>query len=83
MSLIWTVIIGFVAGLMAKDVRRGQEPSGFWLTGVVGVVGAILGSYVAQWAGWSRGGPALGFVAAIIGASIALTAFNMVMRRRT
>lgn len=82
MYLIWTVIIGFVAGLMGKDMTRGNEPSGFWLTGLIGVAGAVVCHQAGLWAGWYKGGQALGFVAAVIGASLALAAFNTVRRAR-
>ena len=55
MYLIWTVIIGFVAGLMGKVMTRGNEPSGFWLTGLIGVAGAVVCHQAGLWAGWYKG----------------------------
>lgn len=80
--MIWTVIIGVLAGLMAADYSRGRAPSGFALRCVLGVVGAVLGSLVGEWAGYYRSGEALGFVMAVIGASLLLTVFNAVVRVR-
>lgn len=80
--MIWTVIIGVLAGLMAGDFSRGKAPSGFALRCVLGVVGAVLGSLVGEWAGFYRSGDALGFVMAVIGASLVLTVFNTVGRVR-
>ena len=42
MHWIWTIIIGFVAGLIAKFVTPGTGPMGFWLTAILGIAGAIV-----------------------------------------
>lgn len=80
--MIWTVIIGVLAGLMAMDYSPGKQPSGFALRCGLGVVGAVLGSLVGEWAGYYRSGAALGFVMAVIGASVLLTVLNTVVRVR-
>jgi uncharacterized membrane protein YeaQ/YmgE (transglycosylase-associated protein family) len=82
MDFIWTTVIGLVAGLMAKDHR--QAPSGYWLPALLGIAGSTLGYLVGGWAGWFRSGQALGYVAAVIGASLVLAAFNTArqLRRR-
>jgi uncharacterized membrane protein YeaQ/YmgE (transglycosylase-associated protein family) len=80
--MIWTVIIGVLAGLMAMDFSRGKAPSGSFVTCALGVVGAVLGSLVGEWAGWYRGGSALSYVMAVIGASLLLTVYNTVRRGR-
>ena len=71
-----------MAGFMAKDYKPGMEPTGFWLTSLIGVIGAFLGVQIGLWAGWYRSGDALGFAAAIIGASLLLSIFNTVRRVR-
>jgi uncharacterized membrane protein YeaQ/YmgE (transglycosylase-associated protein family) len=76
MDYIWTTVIGIVAGLLAQDHARGHETMGYWFPATLGVVGATLGYLVSGWAGWTRGGQALGFVAAVIGASVVLAGFN-------
>jgi uncharacterized membrane protein YeaQ/YmgE (transglycosylase-associated protein family) len=49
MHIIWTIIIGFIAGVIAKFVTRGEnEPSGFVLTTILGIIGAILATYLGQ-----------------------------------
>ena len=53
MGIIWTIIIGFVAGVIAKLITPGSnEPSGFILTTVLGIVGAFVASWLGQALGW-------------------------------
>ena len=55
MSIIWTIIIGFVAGVIAKFLHSGQkEPTGFILTAILGIVGAFVATYLGQAIGWYR-----------------------------
>ena len=53
MGILWTIIIGFIAGVIAKFIMPGSnEPSGFILTTILGVVGAVIASYLGQALGW-------------------------------
>lgn len=73
MSVIWTIVIGFVAGVIAKFIMPGdKEPSGFILTTVLGIVGAFVASYLGQALGWYRPGEGAGLIGAVIGAIIVL-----------
>lgn len=73
MSIIWTIIIGFIAGVIAKFVTPGKnEPSGFILTTILGIVGAFVASFLGQFFGFYRPGEGAGFIGAIIGAVIIL-----------
>ncbi len=84
MSIIWTIIIGFVAGVIAKLITPGgNEPSGFILTTILGIVGAFLATYLGQAIGWYRADQAAGFIGAIVGAIIVLVIWGMFQRRRT
>jgi uncharacterized membrane protein YeaQ/YmgE (transglycosylase-associated protein family) len=58
MSIIWTIIIGFVAGIVAKFLHPGSsnEPSGFILTTALGIIGAFVATYLGQAIGWYRAG---------------------------
>ena len=61
MSILWTIIIGFVAGVIAKFLHPGpNEPSGFKLTTILGIVGALVATYVGQAIGWYQAGEAQG-----------------------
>lgn len=82
MGLIWIIIIGFLAGVVAKWIMPGRnEPSGFILTTLLGIVGAALASYLGQAVGWYRAGEGAGFIGAILGALIILFIYGMVAGR--
>ncbi len=83
MGFIWTIIIGFVAGLIAKVVTPGRnEPSGFLLTTILGIVGAFLATWLGQALGWYRAGEGAGILGAIVGAIIVLLIWSAISRRR-
>jgi uncharacterized membrane protein YeaQ/YmgE (transglycosylase-associated protein family) len=82
MGIIWTIIIGFVAGVVAKFLMPGKnEPSGFILTTILGVVGAFVATYLGQAIGWYRAGEGAGFIGAIVGAVIVLAIWGFIARR--
>lgn len=82
MGIIWTIIIGFVAGIIAKFVMPGNnEPSGFIMTTLLGVVGAIVASYLGQSLGWYGPGEGAGLIGAAVGAIIILAVYGMMQRR--
>ena len=83
MGIIWTIIIGFVAGLIAKFIVPGNnEPRGFILTTILGIIGAVVASYLGQAMGWYAPGEGAGFIGAIVGAIIVLVIWGFVARRR-
>lgn len=82
MGIIWTIIIGFVAGVIAKFVMPGDnEPSGFVLTTILGIVGAIVATYLGQSLGWYGPGQGAGFIGAAVGAIIVLVVWGFVRKR--
>ncbi len=83
MGILWTIIIGFVAGVIAKFLMPGDnEPSGFILTAVLGIVGAFVATYLGQALGWYGPGQGAGLVGAVVGAIIVLVVYAMVAGRR-
>lgn len=81
MGLLWTIIIGFVAGLVAKLIHPGpNEPTGFILTTLLGVGGAFVATYLGQAVGWYRAGEGAGIIGAVVGALIVLVVWGMVTR---
>ena len=83
MHIIWMIIIGFVAGVIAKFVTPGDnEPSGFILTTILGIVGAFLATYVGQAIGWYRADEGAGLIGAVVGAIIILVIWGIIDRRR-
>ena len=83
MSIIWTIIVGFLAGVAAKFIMPGSnEPSGFVLTTILGIVGAILASYLGQALGWYKAGEGAGFIGAVVGAIILLVIYGFFAGKR-
>jgi uncharacterized membrane protein YeaQ/YmgE (transglycosylase-associated protein family) len=83
-GIIWTIIIGFIAGVIAKLVTPGSnEPSGFILTTILGIVGAFVASWLGQALGWYGPEEGAGLVGAVVGAIIVLLIWGFVMRQRT
>ena len=84
MGILWTIIIGFVAGIIAKFLHPGpNEPSGFILTTILGIVGAFLATFIGQALGWYRADEGAGLIGAVVGAVIVLAIWSMVARRNT
>jgi uncharacterized membrane protein YeaQ/YmgE (transglycosylase-associated protein family) len=82
MGIIWTVIIGFVAGVIAKLITPGgNEPSGFILTTVLGVIVAFVATFLGQQIGWYRAGEGAGLIGATVGAIIVLVIWSALSRR--
>jgi uncharacterized membrane protein YeaQ/YmgE (transglycosylase-associated protein family) len=83
MHILWTIIIGFVAGVIAKLLHPGStyEPSGFILTTVLGIVGAFVATYLGQAVGWYKADEGAGFIGAIVGAIIVLVIWGVIAPR--
>jgi uncharacterized membrane protein YeaQ/YmgE (transglycosylase-associated protein family) len=82
MGILWTIIIGFIAGVIAKFIMPGDnEPSGFILTAILGIVGAFVATYLGQALGWYRPGEGAGLIGAVVGAIIVLFAYHLVAGR--
>jgi uncharacterized membrane protein YeaQ/YmgE (transglycosylase-associated protein family) len=82
MSIIWTIIIGFIAGVIAKLVTPGRnEPSGFILTTVLGIVGAFLATWLGQALGWYGPEQGAGLIGAVVGAIIVLVIWGALQSR--
>ena len=83
MGIIWTIIIGFVAGVIAKFIMPGDnEPSGFILTTILGIVGAFVATFLGQALGWYRPGEGAGLIGAVVGAIVVLLAYGAIAVRR-
>jgi uncharacterized membrane protein YeaQ/YmgE (transglycosylase-associated protein family) len=83
MGIIWTIIIGFVAGVIAKFLMPGDnEPKGFILTTILGIVGAFVATYLGQAIGWYKAGEGAGLIGATVGAIILLLVWGVVTKQR-
>jgi uncharacterized membrane protein YeaQ/YmgE (transglycosylase-associated protein family) len=82
MGIIWTIIIGFVAGIIAKFLMPGSnEPSGFILTTILGIVGAVVATCLGRAIGWSGENDGAGFIASVVGACVVLFVYGMIAGR--
>ena len=83
MSILWTIIIGFLAGVVAKFLMPGDnEPSGFILTTILGIVGAFVATYLGQALDWYKAGEGAGFIGSVVGAIIVLAIYGFIAGRR-
>ena len=82
MQILWTLLIGFLAGVVAKLLMPGRDPGGLIITTLLGIAGAFLATYLGQAIGLYQAGQGAGFVGAVVGALILLALYHM-LRRRT
>jgi uncharacterized membrane protein YeaQ/YmgE (transglycosylase-associated protein family) len=76
-SIIWIIVIGFIAGIVARLISPvSNKPSGFILTTVLGIAGAFLATFIGQTIGWYRLDQGAGFIGATVGALIVLFIWN-------
>lgn len=82
--MIWILVIGLVAGFVARLVAPGpNNPSGFILTAVLGIAGAFLATFIGQTLGWYRADQGAGFITATIGAVAVLFIWNRLVVARS
>jgi uncharacterized membrane protein YeaQ/YmgE (transglycosylase-associated protein family) len=83
MGILWSIVVGFVAGVIAKLITPGDnKPQGFILTTVLGVIGAVLATVIGQAIGWYGPNDGAGFIGAIVGAVIILLIWSQLAKRR-
>ena len=83
MDIVWAIVVGFFAGIIAKLITPGgPNPRGFILTTVLGIVGAIVATYLGQAIGLYHPGDTANFLAQIIGAIIVLLVWRQLARPR-
>lgn len=77
---LWWILIGLIAGAIAKAVMPGRDPGGCLLTILLGIGGAVLAGFLGQQLGWYRQGEGAGFLAAIVGAVLILFIYRLIAR---
>ena len=82
LHFIWTVVIGFLAGAVAKLIMPGKDPGGFIITTLLGIAGAVLARYLGMALGWYHDEDSAGFIASVVGAIILLAIYRLFTRRR-
>lgn len=82
MGIIGTIVIGLVAGVVAKLIMPGKDPGGFIITILLGIAGAFVATYLGQTIGWYEAGQSAGFLGAVVGAVIILIAYRLVVKKQ-
>ena len=82
MSIIATIFIGLIVGLLARFLKPGNDPLGWIMTIILGIAGSFLASYAGTAMGWYRPGEPAGFVASVVGAIILLSIYTLAVRNR-
>jgi uncharacterized membrane protein YeaQ/YmgE (transglycosylase-associated protein family) len=84
MHVIWMLVVGLIAGALAKLVMPGRDPGGILATMLLGIVGSLIAGFIGRAVGWYReGASGPGIIASVIGAVIVLAIYRMVVGRRS
>ena len=82
MSIIWTILIGFIVGIVAKFLMPGRDPAGFIITALIGIAGSLIATYLGRFMGYYQVGESAGFIAAVLGAIVLLFVYRLVAGKR-
>src|SRR4051794_5758944 len=81
MSIIGMIVIGLIAGAIAKLLMPGKDPGGFVVTILLGIAGSVVAGFLGRLLGWYREGETAGFIASIVGAILLLALYRMLIGR--
>ena len=82
MNILWIIVIGFVAGIVARFLAPGpNNPQGFILTTILGIAGAFLATFIGQAVGWYRLDQGAGLIGAVVGAVVVLFVWHRLVSR--
>jgi uncharacterized membrane protein YeaQ/YmgE (transglycosylase-associated protein family) len=81
LEIVWIILIGAVIGALAKLIMPGPDPGGFLMTSVLGMVGAVVATFLGRLVGLYGPGQGAGFIASIIGAVLVLFGYHQVRQR--
>lgn len=83
MGIVWTIVLGFVIGVVAKFLHPGKESMGFLMTIALGIAGSFLAGIIGQFLGWYKAGEGAGFIASVIVAIVLLVIYGKVKQGST
>jgi len=78
MGIIWTIVLGFVIGVLAKFLHPGKENMGFIMTILLGIAGSFLAGVIGQYFGWYKAGEGAGFIASVVVAIVLLVLYGKI-----
>jgi uncharacterized membrane protein YeaQ/YmgE (transglycosylase-associated protein family) len=81
MSIIGTIVVGFIVGLIARALKPGNDRMGLIMTTLLGIAGAFIARYAGQAMGWYTEGEPAGWIASVIGAVVLLVIYGLVAGR--
>lgn len=81
MSILWTILIGFIVGLVARAIKPGDDSAGFIVTTVIGVLGSLVATYLGQAMNLYAVGEPAGFIASVLGAIVLLVLWGMIRKK--
>jgi uncharacterized membrane protein YeaQ/YmgE (transglycosylase-associated protein family) len=81
MTILWTILIGFLVGLVAKFLMPGRDPGGFIITVLIGIAGSFVATYLGAAMGWYQQGETAGFIAAVLGSIVLLLLYRLLIKR--
>ena len=82
MTILWTLFIGLLVGIVAKLLMPGRDPGGFIITALIGIAGAFIAHAIGRAMGWYTEGEPAGFLASVGGAIILLAVYRLLVGRR-
>ncbi len=82
MTILWTILIGLIVGIVAKFLMPGRDPGGFIITVLIGIAGSFIATYVGAAMGWYQNGETAGFIAAVLGSIILLIVYRLLTGKR-
>jgi uncharacterized membrane protein YeaQ/YmgE (transglycosylase-associated protein family) len=83
MGIVWTIVLGFVIGVVAKFLHPGKDNMGFLMTIALGIAGSFLAGIIGQFLGWYKAGEGAGFIASVIVAIILLVIYGKIKQGST
>ena len=81
MTILWTIIIGLIAGALARLIVPGTEPGGFIISIILGIVGALVATYIGKAMCWYQPGESAGLIGATLGAILVLFLYHLIRRK--
>ena len=76
MGILWTILVGFVIGVIAKFIHPGKDNMGFVMTILLGIGGSFLAGVIGQFFGWYHAGEGAGFIASVVAAILLLVIYG-------
>lgn len=81
-GILWTLLIGFICGLLARALKPGNDKLGFFMTILLGIGGALIARFAGNALGWYGPNEPVGFIASVLGAILLLVIYGLMRKKR-